>query len=436
MKKILNSHFFIQAIYVVVVLISFYLSYLFLIHQKNASIRFITGADADVYIIMSKDIALGLKNGIRTYGYPLFLKLIQYPYSQDIHSFKIFGLYILVMQYFLYASSVFLFAFAVTENKNIRALIIAGLLLQLNLLTYLSVTLTEALSISSLLFCLALFFGVKQGFPRVFFIGLLSAFSIEIRPANLWVYLLMILLLSLELIDKPTTLSNKFKSLFFFSVGSLLSFAPQIYFNFKNFHSFNPLITTNLGLSQFNWGKEMTFFSASLENKTVIVSVIKNPFMITSPTSFKWVSINGLSYGLLKIMVMFHHSSLFVYQFIRESYQQWMVFYSSFNTYFGIAGLIFQRTVIPQEKMRAILIGLFLCIALHITTALEDRFTLAICLLLMPFALYQFWLFLKNKNYLYLALFLVFFLFTNLFNHLLESLSPTYVALVQSQGIK
>ena len=190
MKKIMNNNFFIQVTYVIVVVISFYLSYLFLIHQNNALTHFIHEGDAGNYIFMSKDIALGLKNGIRTYGYPLFLKLIQYPYSQDIHSFKIFGLYILVMQYFLYASSVFLFAFAVTENKNIRALIIAGLLLQLNLLTYLSVTLTEALSISSLLFCLALFFGVKQGFPRVFFIGLLSAFSIEIRPANLWVYLL------------------------------------------------------------------------------------------------------------------------------------------------------------------------------------------------------------------------------------------------------
>lgn len=427
MKKTSNP-FFIYACYFIILIFSFAISYVFLLHQQNAVPLFGSNkGDAGSYIIIAHDLTAGLRSGIRTYGYPLFLKLIQYPYTANLDSLQLFSFYILSIQYFLYVSSVFLFSFSVTNNQNIRLLITAGLLLNINILSFLSVTLTETVSISTLLICCAIFFGMKKSSLRAFCIGLFAAFSIEIRPANLWVYFLMFTLLLLQFIDHKDTKKEIMRTFLFFMIGSFISISPQIYFNYINFHSINPLLTGDLARLQYDLGKQCALISFSLV-PPVTSSVVMNPFMLTSQHPFTWLSINGLSYGLFKVMIMLHHSSLFVYQFMQITYQQVAVLFSSFNTYFGILGLIFQSKKIPMEKIRAILIGLCFCIILHLNTALEDRFTFAICLLLMPFAIYQSWQFFKEKKYIYLFLFIPFFLFSNLFDNILESLSSIRIS--------
>ena len=435
MKKTSNP-FFIYPSYFIIIVFSFAISYVFLLHQQNAMPLFGSNkGDAGWYILIAHDITAGLRSGFRTYGYPLFLKLIQYPYTANVESLQIFSFYILTIQYFLYVSSVFLFSFAVTNNQNARLIITAGLLLNIHILSFLSVTLTETVSISTLLICCAIFYGMKKNSLRAFCIGLFAAFSIEVRPANLWVYCFMFTLLLLEFIDNKYTKKEIINTLLLFMIGSFISFAPQMYFNYVNFHSINPLLRGRLAQSQYEWGKEFAFYSCTLVPPLSLFKV-QNPFMLTSPHPFTWLSINGLSYGLFKVMIMFHHSSLFPYQFMKIAYQQIAIFFSSFNTYFGMLGLIVQNKKIPIEKIRAILIGLCFCILLHLCTALEDRFTFAICLLLMPFAIYQSWQCFKEKKYIYLVLFIPFFLFSNLFNNILESLSPSYVSLVQNKAIQ
>lgn len=427
MKKNTKVFYSMASRYTAIILISLVISYIFLLHQKSALPFFgVNKGDAAGYIAIGKNIFLGVSDGVRTYGYPLFLKLIQFSYFFPSQSNpQLFSAYILVLHCLLYFSTVFLFAFSVTTAPNIRLLIISGLLLHINILSYLSVTLTETLSISILLLTCAIFFGFKKNNLRVFLLGLVAAFSVEVRPANLWVYLFIITLLVYENIENPPPKKTLLSYLIFFTLGSLVSFSPQIYYNWIHFHKITPLPAGNLAHLQFKLGKKVALVSFSLVSNTG-GRIVANPFLLATHHTFSWLSLNGLSYALFKIIIIFQHNSLFVYQVMRETYQQVMVFFSSFNIYFGLLGIFLQRQRIPKEKFRAIWLGMFFCIILHLPTMLEDRFTLAIALLLFPFALYQFWIFLKQKKYWFFAFFIIFFIFENLLNGILNSLPPTY----------
>ncbi len=434
MKKFIKNPLAIYSAYIPVLLISFTISYLFLLYQRSTLPFFgVNKGDAGGYILMAHNLADLMMGGIRTYGYPLFLHLIHYPSSASPNSLQLFSFYILSVQYIVYAASVFLFAFSVTKSQNMRLLIVAALLLQINILSFLSVTLTDTFSISLLLICCSVFFGMPRGDFRAFLLGLCAAFSVEIRPSNLWVYALILSIFLLEFSYYKNDKTKFLKLILLFLGGSLISFGPQMYLNWKSFHTITPLPAGHLAKMQAHAGRHIASVAFPLvPNQGLAPITIRNPFEIISPHGFRWLSINGLSYSLFKIMLMFHNTDLFVYHAVPKKYQQIMIFFSSFNTYFGLLGLGFQYRNIPFEKIRAIFIGLAYCILLHLPTQLENRYTFAICLLLMPFALYQFWQFLKEKRYGYLLFFILFFLFANLFSSMLHGLAPGYEAFVNT----
>lgn len=417
----------IYLVYFLIFFISFLIAYIFLLHQQNGMLLIADNkGDAGKYIWISQNLLRGMSDGVRTYAYPLFLKLIRYPYSSNNNELQLFSFYILLVQYCIYAASVLFFSFAITKSQKIRFFICSALLLQINILSFLSVTLSDILSLCFLLIGLGIFFALKKGSLRSFLLGLCTAFSIEIRPANLWVYGLIFVMLMLEFIRYKDDYGYILRQLLFFILGSLISFAPQIFYNWFFFRSFTPLPAGDLAQEQYNLSKEYLFVAFStIPNDTS--SLVRNPFFISSAYEFVWFSINGLSYALLKIMMMFHHTDLFVYQSISEFHQKIMIFFSSTMTYFGLLGVLFQYKNIAIEKRQAIILGMLFCILLHLNTRLEDRYTFAICLLLSPFAFYQVICFLKAKKYSYLLGFIPFFLLANLFNSVIVSLNPNYI---------
>ncbi len=420
--------------YFSLIAVSFALSYIF--YQWQKPVLFCTQGqgvgvgDAVGYIQLAQDLFVTGTGAVRTYGYPFILYFINLITPLK----RIYAFHVLVWQFVMYVGAAYLVARSLTKNERFRLFIFASLLLNIYILSYLSVTLTEALSNCLLLISIAIFFGMRKSYFRVFLLGLVSAYAVEVRPANLWLFAFISLTFFWECLEeqKPREI---FASLFIFGITALIVFLPQIYYNYHTFDKLTPFPAMSLGKLQYSWGKEATHVSFSFI-PTAVANVFPNPFVTSSSHKFYWFSINGFSYLMLKILMIFSHYTLFVYQNISESFQKVIVLLSSFIVYFGFCGLILQYKNIDIKQRRAIIIGVFFCILLHIFSGLEDRFTFAIYLLLFPFALYQFWQLLRAKNLKLLLPFVAFFLYMNLMNAVYHALTPSYILSVQRGEIK
>jgi hypothetical protein len=378
--------------YLIITLVSFVIAFIFMQVQIQKSPPPYLG-DAANYASIAKDFSAGIKIGVRTYGYPLYLRPLA-SILRHLHStLMLIGFPVLLYQFFLFSLTTIFFARAASSNKNMQLFLYAALMLNFLFLPYLSLTLTEALSIPLLLFTSALYLRLEAAWFRVLLLALFSGFLVEVRPANIWVLTAVTILMIMWLCEQALTYRKKIYYFCLFLIGVLIPLLPQIYFNWHYFQMFTLLPATPVGNHVFSEGvlflrSSATFFYGPHQNTLIHSVYTHNPFLLLYG-HFEWLSLAGIVYAFLKFLDLFLFNELFPYVWMSDRFNNVIILFTGLIAYFGVLGFYYQRKALGVFKLRALLMGWVGWLLITLPTALENRYSLPFFMLLLPFALYQ-----------------------------------------------
>ncbi len=434
MRKILNLNV-IYIILFIVIMISFY------VH----SLYYPYCCDVEQYLHMGQSYATSNTmimpsnfSGLRLYGYPFFVSIF-YKFIPDYVNIGIFitqvAIYILVSHFI--AKSI-----CVVFNSKYEY-IFYPLLFNIFLMPYLAIPLTDALSViiwmsiglmiiklytinsdelnnDELIY--SLFFG--------FFIGL----SIMIRPSNIHLMILLILI--------PLLRSHSFKKIIILSfIGFIVAVFPQIYINYTVFGTFSFLPNVKLGDLQIQWGIEYIKYATNLSGIGTAQLFYHNPFYLNSEiANLNWYfsnPIQGIKTIFLHIFGALNFDYLFPYIYeLTPRYQILLILYSSSILFFGIYGytklinILWKNRQINLNKnalqilLIIIPVVIFGWMAIIGLSAVENRFSLPIITFLMPFAFFGLHHLRNNKKFL--LLFCIYLILAYLLSDFI-SMQKTYI---------
>jgi len=225
--------------------------------------------DASGYLVLGQTMwtkglfAKLVLSDLRTIGYPAFIAFtvwLPLPLSLDLK--------VVVLQSFLYwASATALVASSrplLSDRPSRRALAV-GLLGNPLAAMYCADTMTESLSLTIFLACVALLLRVREklalhrrGCGLPFGLGILVGLALVVRPANLAFVIAAFLAMAIPPLWGTETLKRRLlqsaSSLIALSAGLYLAVSPQVAVNLKHFDKATPLPAASLGTLQMREG--------------------------------------------------------------------------------------------------------------------------------------------------------------------------------------
>lgn len=225
-------------------------------------------ADAGGYVSIAVNF---LTNGfnspygdVRTYGYPAFLQLVGWVSKGGYHGIVAIAP---VVQAALYlASAIWLCVEIGRRNQGLANAVFIGLLLNVVGINFLAYTLTEGLSLITVILLTVIALraeDAKNQLSQFTWLAIgtaLASFAVMLRPANIPIFGVWIVTGLLQCFlgfgEK-----KKLSALALFVIQSLvisaLIFAPQILYNYNNYSKLTFFPAFELGAKQTKWGIEI-----------------------------------------------------------------------------------------------------------------------------------------------------------------------------------
>lgn len=400
--------------------IGFYLISLFLLYYAyHHQVLFKPSYDAVDYQNIAKHY---IQNGLfvyhdltnlRLYGFPFLLSFFYVIFGDD--KTNLFYTIFISLGYIILAILIVEKLKLYITNYNVLHISFA---MNIFLFPYLTSTLADGVSI---LLWMVIFYLILQIFSHtnkklVFFFLLLSSFfigmSIMIRPSNIILSLLLpILFIMTFLLEQKLNKVIVFLTLL---SGFFVAVFPQLYINFIFFQKVTFLPTVELGYLQIKWGIENIKYATNLSGDGIPQLYYKNPFYVQMENlGLTWYFSNfgdGVKTILLHIFNVFTYDYYFPYIYdLYPKYKFVTLLYSWFILFFGFFGIyelhkyIKYTNIENSEKIKflfyIILPIVFLStLSVLAISAVENRFSLPLVLILLPFSFYSFFKNIKNIN--------------------------------------
>ncbi|QIR75451.1 hypothetical protein FA592_04120 [Sulfurospirillum diekertiae] len=393
-----------------------YLAFVY-IYQLNYPPRW----DALSYLEIAKSY---FENGIfyptqysitRLYGYPLFLSLFYQIFEESIIREAV-----IFVQLLLYFSlSIAISNIVGIKYPQFTKYIQVGLFSNIFLFPYLMMSASDGFSIiiwlSIIYTMMKILLLIQKKIDTLYFFifGFLVGYSIMIRPANIHIIILIpVLIVSYCYFRYKDGIKNNYLAIGAFCfLGFFVAVVPQIYINYTYFDIVSFLPARNLGSEQINWGIQYLKAAANCTNIGTGALLYTNPlFKPSDILGLEWYWINpiaGLKTIGLHIFSAFDYNYLFPYIYnINPKYSIFLFFYSQVILYFGVIGYGSSLKYCNSENaIREFNVMLFIMIPLVVLgslsviaiSAVENRFSLPIITILLPFAFFTLYKYKTNK---------------------------------------
>lgn len=378
--------------------------------------------------IYAKSGAMDIGSGaLRLYGYPLFLAVV-------VKASQIFLLpasyLVFLAQVTLYFLAVYLLSRTVASyfSHTYADIVFYALLSNVVVYPYLAISLSDGFSVILLIFIayavLHVFFGkscpstiakVKSAY-WLFLLGFLVGFSVMVRPANVYLLILVFIVVAACAYHCNVEVGNTGLGVEALSVvaGFLLAVAPQLVFNYSAYGVFGFMPVVDLGGAQIEWGLKYLKYATNLSGGSPQL-YYTNPWFSGTPGGLIWYVDNpllGLATIAVHIFAAFDFDYLFPYIYnlspwygpILFAFSHFVLFWGAIGYLWSIAALrnLTAGTRTPRARFPVILLTLLYAglilgwISVHALTAVENRFSLPIVAALLPLAIWA--LFVKAKT--------------------------------------
>jgi hypothetical protein len=365
---------------------------------------------------------------VRTFGYPLFIALVSRataPFGLSLQAA------VFMMQVVLYFGCVISLYRRVSRVSGpvASAAVYYALTLNLLLLPYLALTLTDGFSVILMLASAYLLLGMvssesqSREMLRAALLGLLLGIAVVVRPANLWFVSLLAVGTTLAWrrhcvpgADQPDAKAIRGAVLFLIvaAVVGVVATLPQTALNWVRAHHASPLPIYDLKAKQVEAGLRNIKYATSMVGRPAGV-FYTNPFFTDSDTraGLRWYfrePLRGLGTIALRMFSAFDFDHFFPYIYdLRPAYRPLLFAFSQFVMFFGLGGVVLlvsptlaRRTLGPSAATdfcwkAPITAGqvfgpmLVAWAAIYSVSAVENRFALPMVTLLMPVAFAAAW---------------------------------------------
>jgi hypothetical protein len=418
------------ALYLIVIATSLGLSIYFTNAQMSVNELWFR-TDAGGYLIVAETPFIA--GDFRSSGYVVFLQTLLWIAAIFDITLKPVSYLILAAQWLVFAGASFALSWQVSRKTNLRLIVFSGLILNLVMLPYMGISMTESLAVSTFLMSLAIWLSPASPTAKSLFIGVAAGFAAALRPANLWIAAFWFLFLAVSFLRRKVVKSYIQQAMF--TLGVVLPLIPQISINWLfNKHLPFPVEIANIQLYLSTRFTESAFF---IHKPHCLAFSVVNPFMTARSGDFHWLSIDGASYLLFKVLSFFIYHSYYCYERASSLFEMYSeLLFSSFCLWFGVLGIASLWKRIGRQWQIGLILGLISCMAMHLGTTLEDRFTIFLYVLLFPFGLLYFTQPHWKQNKVALLCFPVVFLLVNLYSSICLALSPGFADVVRLGIIK
>lgn len=360
---------------------------------------------------------------VRTYGYPLFLSVL----ARVTGGFDIaLATAAFVVQLALYFACVVILYRQVSQRFGAAAAsaVYFGLTLNVLLLPYLSLTMTDGFSVILLLAAAIVLLGLRADLRRralairAAMLGALIGFAIVVRPANLWLCSLVLIGVLIlrsrlgagrEIIPPARSWAGPILFVAVATVTGVIATAPQSAINWIRAGKVTPLPIYDLRVLQIDLGVRNLKYATSMVNGPQSV-YYRNPLFTgdTGRMDTSWYlhePVRGTGTLVLRMYAGFDFDSLFPYVYDpRPSYRPALFAMSQFVVFFGFAGLVLLaypslarrilgeaaaarfRWEAPVTVGQVYIPAIAAWAVIHGLSAIENRFALPMVTLLMPVA--------------------------------------------------
>lgn len=346
---------------------------------------------------------------LRTFGYPLFLAFTFQ--LARLFSFDIKIVTFTTQWFVLLGAGFFAFRFfySVFRNWEFAFLIFVGTMLNVFLLAYVSQILADFLSAVVILITVLLAVsvpGIRSVNHRITswvattaFLSFLGAgIATMIRPANLSI---VGAITFIWIIRAFAFRDVTWRIAAFILLGLGLPFIPQVINNYRAWQVFQPLIVQNLYGAQLQWGLSYLKYGTFLASNNSPQLFYLNPFFCGNTTSPIEFALNEPSNFLLTtglhLFGLFDFDFLFPYITVADPWYRVPLSILNYTFLFltGIGIVRWVRHAIAKprfNRIRLVFLGMLIAAVAYLVpylfTAVENRFSLPIYLLIMPFFAY------------------------------------------------
>lgn len=355
---------------------------------------------------------------VRLYGFPLILSFF----------YGVFGAENATLFYAIFNSiayitlSIFLARELRAYVKNYQFLHIA-FSMNIFLFPYLTIPLADGISV---VFWMLIFYLILKvlskprkviSFVLLFFCSFAIGVSVMIRPSNITLIILLPALFGMLYLMEQKL--NKITVAILLIFGFLLAILPQLYSNYLFFQKITFLPVVDLGNAQIKWGIENIKYATNLSGEGVPQLFYKNPFYVQIDNlKLSWYFLNlenGIKTILLHIFNAFSYDYYFPYIYdLHPKYKSSLLVYSWFVMYFGVLGVVEVYKILwssGKECLNNVKILMYLifpavflgALSILMLSAVENRFSLPLVLVMTAFAFYSFF-----KNFKRIIIWLVF----------------------------
>jgi hypothetical protein len=345
-----------------------------------------------------------MESQVRTYGYPLFLSAI-YVIAGTLHLPSILLLFLAQLGLYLMAT-VLLRRSVAWFSVPASRVVFCGLMFNYYALLYTPECLTESLSLSALILLGAGWlecYRYQAPLSLLAVLSLVAGFSILIRPANASIAIVWLTGVGLIGFRNRFTKRRAVATVAVVCVSLALPFIPQLTYNGLQFGRWTPLLARNLGRRQQAWGIQDIKYATAMPPSPEAGIHYVNPWVqgttLDVEAPLKWYAANP-GRGALTLAVhtfnLTDQDLLFTYS--RDLDPWYRVPLGIINhavVVLGLIGLVLGASKIRHagsqimkdafSLMVMVLVGVW---AMHVWTAVEMRFGLALFCVLFPAAAY------------------------------------------------
>lgn len=342
--------------------------------------------DARNYLEIANEINTNgidsFKNNIRTFLYPWILSIIikisnivNIPTGITIYCFQLL---------FYFATLIIIYNYVKNYSIKLANYIYLGLCLNIFLLPYISLSLTDSVHTTFTILILILLMKLdvrNYSISKVFLLIFLFSMNVVLRPAAIW----LIAPVSLYLIINLLSRKIKIFDLFLISFG-FIPLLIQIYINVFHFKVFSFFPAIDLGGMQIKWGLENIKFTAWLGGGPV-ANFYRNSVVLTESLNdftINWYFNNPIEAVKLlsfKFIGAFDFEFLTPYPYKKPINLWFFSFVSYLILFFGLFSVFYHlltnKLILLGNRMMPFII-LISWSSITLISAVELRFTLPI----------------------------------------------------------
>jgi hypothetical protein len=355
-----------------------------------------------------------MESQVRTYGYPVFLSLV-YAIAGTVHMPS--SLLLFLVQLGLYLIAVVLLRRSVARfSVSASRIAFCGLMLNYYALLYTPECLTESLSLSALLL---LGVGWLEAYRRqgplslLAAVSLLAGCSILIRPANVFMTITWLAGAGLIAMRSRFGTTRSLVAAAVVAVSVALPFLPQLAYNGLQFGRWTPLLARDLGQRQQAWGIQDIKYATAMPPIPEAGVHYVNPWLkgttLDVEAPLGWYAAHPKRAALTLAAHSFNLTDqdlLFTYS--RDLDPWYRIPLGVINhavVALGLMGFVLcvsriRHVASPalQDALGLVVLMLMAVWAMHVWTAVEMRFGLALFCALFPAAVYSLLVLARSRN--------------------------------------